>query len=322
VKKRCQDTNLTPILSSITNGNFNEKVLRWLIEEKARTNFSMDGGKEIQDKYRPRADGKGSFQPAYNNLKRLSAEGLITGIRCTVTQSNLNGLKDLIDLGKECDVNFIDFEPCSSFGRSELKEDTDLSYTDFKDKFWEAWIYALEKGVTLRGFPLISLHPGRNYFCIDYANTSFSLTPEGLLSSCPEVSLKSDPVSDVFITGQINEDNSIEFFRERINNLKERNTSNVSACKDCFLEHVCNCGCSLKDYRKYQSLLQVDEKKCEYIRDLSLRILKTMQKGGARIQEVYNLEHFEYAHKNNKNIYVDCIVFNPVKSWNPQLKNL
>ena len=221
--------NLALEVLSITNGNFNEEVLNWIIEQKAIVTFSMDGIKADQDFLRPRADGKSSFDTAYKNLKILSANGIKGAIRATVTNINKTSLKGLIDIAAELDWRSVNLEKLSEFGREHDLNMTNISNSQFVESFMELWKYAVGKESAYKGlFRVFVLTQSREYHCNDYNKTSFDLTPEGYLSTCLEVSLASDTASDQFFVGKVNDDDSVEFYEDRIEQLKARKTELVS----------------------------------------------------------------------------------------------
>lgn len=311
IKGKSHERGYKAYVHSISNGNFNKEVLDWFIKERALVFFSMDGPQEEHDKQRPRADGNGSFEFAIRNMKKLKEAGINIGFRCTVTNINKNSLRDFIDLGKEWEVNFMDFEPCNSFGRGTDLNSTNISNEDFIEKYLDAWEYGFNQGVIIKGYPAISVHAGRSYFCNNYSIVSFALTSEGMLSPCPEVSQKDDPAAGAFITGRINDDQSIDFFEDRIKNLKNRKSENIEACRSCFLEFVCNGGCSIKSYRKTGDLLMVDEEDCEFLRRLTPKILKSVLYNYKKFPQKLNFDHFVYTEKNNKEIYAEYLSFKP-----------
>lgn len=311
VKEKCKERGFKSVIHSISNGNFNQEVLEWFIKERALVFFSMDGPQNVHDLQRPRADGKGSYAPAIENMKKLKEGGINIGFRCTVTNINKNSLKEFVDLGKEFGVKFLDFEPCNDFGRGSDLNDTNISSRDFIEKYLEAWEYGYEQGVLIKGFPAISLHAGRNYFCNNYSIISFALTSEDMLSPCPEVSRKDDSAAPAFITGKINDDGSIVFYEDRIKKLRDRKSENIEACRNCFLEYVCNGGCAIKSYRKTGDLLKVDEEECEFIQALTPKILTSVLYNYKKFPQKLNFDHFVYTEENNNEIYAEYLAFNP-----------
>jgi uncharacterized protein len=311
VKKRCENENLIPLLSTISNGVFNDEILKWLIDQKVDIYFSIDGDEDSHDKLRPGANGKGSFNTAYNNLIKIREAGLKAGIRCTVTRHNINQLKNLVDLVKHHDLTYLHLGQFSRYGRSDNPAELEVSYEDYKNSYFEAWKYALDQGVKMNGYPVIALKAGRNFFCINYSQSSFSLTSEGYLSTCPEVSFSTDPVSDVFFTGKVEDDNSIVFYEDRIDKLKQRLQYDFTECKNCFLEYTCNTGCSVKSFRTNEDLLKLVKEECSLISDLSMSMLKHTLTHHSIIPKEQKSEFINFSPPDNEEFNLKYISFNP-----------
>jgi uncharacterized protein len=310
-KNKCLELGLEAKLSSISNGNFNNDALEWLINEKANVLFSIDGPQREHDMQRPRADGKGSFEPAIQNILKLRKAGAKPGFRCTVTKINMNSLREFIDLAEKWGVAFIDFGLCNSYGRGADPDSVSFPKKELIEAYFDAWEYGYSRGIVINGYSAIVTQAARDYFCDNHSVLGFALTSEGMLSPCPEVALKNDPAAGAFITGRVNDDQTIDFFYDRIDNLRERKTENISACGNCFLDRVCNGGCSVKAYRKTGNLLEVDEEECEFLKGLSPKILNSILMNYKKFPQKLKFEHFIYKNNGNNEAFADYISFNP-----------
>jgi len=186
-----------------------------------------------------------------------------------------------------------------------------LSYDEYIEKYFELWKNSLTKDIIMTGDSTLSLNAGRDYYCNDYETTSLSVTPEGFLSSCPEASLQSDPLADFLMLGKINSSGEIEFYRERIEKLKSRNPGNISECRDCFVETVCNGGCVVKILRKEGEILGIDSDKCNYFRNISFRMLNTYLNEPESISTRLNPASYNYSDYRNPDYSLNYIAFNP-----------
>lgn len=311
VQNKCIVSNLPLAISCTTNGNFNDEVFNWIAENKVKVSFSIDGGREAQDYLRPRADGKSSFNVAYNNLKRTADLGLFGGIRATVTNVNKNSLKELIDISVECGSKSITIEKLSEFGREHDFDKTYISNTQFIESFMDMWKYACEKNVQITGFSGSVLSQSREYFCINYEKPLYYLTPEGYLSTCLEVSLASDPASEVFFVGKVNDDSSVVYYEDKIKSLKERKSEIIPQCQNCFLEHVCRAGCPVLSYRKNNKLNSIHEDNCEYIQELSVQILKSILNNPDKFNAESEFNRRSFAAELDNEIRARMVSFNP-----------
>lgn len=313
VKTKSAEKNLDVSVGTITNGNFEENVLEWLIREKARVTFSLDGVKEENDYFRPRADGKGSFEKAYFNIKKLKSAGLRVAIRCTLGRRNKDKINKLIDLASELGIKSINIDKLNPFGRADDIDDYTISDEEYNSLVLEAWKYGLSKSVMLTGYFALAVNIGRYFYCNDYDTTSLSLTPEGFLSPCPEVSLLSDEISDTFFLGKLNDDGKIDFDFNKINNLKNRVTENIPDCKDCYMEFVCNGGCVVKSYRHKNDLLHINKDKCDSLRELSLKLLIAILDNPEIFPNSAKMESFQATFNNPEDSYINYITFLPFR---------
>lgn len=313
VKKQSAEKGLHCSLRSITNGNFSPEVLEWFAGEKAELAFSIDGTKEYNDRLRPSLDGKGSFDRAFSNIRELTSRGLKCSVRATVGNFNKGNLREFVDVCAEAGIKSINLDKLYPFGRSDSIETETISDEEYKEVFLSVWEYALRKGIPILGYSTMSLRQARPFFCNNYEESSFAITPEGYLSPCPEVSMLSDPVSDTFFGGRINSEGKVEFFGERIRDLKKRSTENLKECGDCFLEYVCRGGCVVKSFRKNGDLLSVDEERCKYIRGVSLGLWKILLAEPGLISARLNPEHYRYSPDNYSGISADFISYKPVR---------
>jgi len=312
VQQKCVELNLLLSISCTSNGNFNDEVFNWIFENKVKVSFSIDGGKEAQDYLRPRADGKSSFDTAYNNLKRTAAAGLFGGIRATVTNVNSNSMKELIDISAEYGSKSITIEKISEFGREHDFGKTGISNSRFVESFMEVWKYSYDKNILINGFSASALSQSREYFCINYEKPVYYLTPEGYLSTCLEVSLASDQASEVFFVGKINDDSSIEYYEDKIDNLKERKSEKFTKCSGCFLEYVCRGGCPVVSYRKNNALNSIHEDNCEYIKELSAQILTGILADSNKFNSESGYSRCSFNAEFDVDIYGKVVSFNPV----------
>lgn len=313
VKKQAEKKGLSCNLRSITNGNFSREVLDWFVSEKAELAFSIDGTKEYNDRLRPSVDGKGSFDRAFSNIKELIARGVKCSVRATVGRYNKDNLREFVDMCAEAGIKSINLDKLYPFGRSDSIEAETLTDEEYREIFVSIWEYSLRKGIPILGYSTMSLRVGRPFFCNNYEENGFAITPEGYLSPCPEVSMLSDPVSDTFFGGRITGEGKIEFFEDRIDGLKERAPENIRECRECFLEYICRGGCSVKSFRNNRDLLSVDAERCNYLRGVSVRLWKILLAEPDLIPARLNPEHYYHSPENYSGIYADFISYKPVR---------
>ena len=101
VRQREIETNKIFKLTLTTNGILlNDEVIQWLNENNISMVLSLDGRKEIHDAMRPDSKGRGSYEVALKNFRRLveSRNGENYYMRGTYTKKNLDFTADILDM--------------------------------------------------------------------------------------------------------------------------------------------------------------------------------------------------------------------------------
>lgn len=95
-----------------TNGTFDEDRCRWAADSLDSIVLSLDGPADIQDRYRHRRDGRGSFQAVVRSARILSEGPAELAIRTCVTAETVGRLPDIAAwIGQEFHPASVCFEP-------------------------------------------------------------------------------------------------------------------------------------------------------------------------------------------------------------------
>jgi uncharacterized protein len=104
---------------------------------------SIDGPKELHDKYRRTHNGKGSHEAVCNNLNRAEKAGIEKGCLCVITRESLTDINSLFDFFERLSIKDIDFLPCmtenNKNGRSVDLTLTPEEYAEFIIKYFNLW---------------------------------------------------------------------------------------------------------------------------------------------------------------------------------------
>lgn len=229
-----------------TNGVLSRRQLDWIVASNLRLQLSFDGPPDIQNANRPTASGKGSFEPAMRTMEFLEKAEHPYSIRATITDRSVNRLCELVDFfGSVSSVTDLHFEALHECGRCSDTGAKPPPPSDFVEKMIEAQAYALTVGRTV-WFSQFRLE-SRDVYCGALA-PMFCVTPEGMVSSCYEVSSQSDPRSETFFYGRYDEAAADKFvFDEvRIKRLKGRTADRIAGCETCFARQSCAGDCPAK----------------------------------------------------------------------------
>lgn len=227
-----------------TNGCFNEKTAAWIADNIDIVWVSCDGLPKIQDYYRPLADGGRSSGILEKNLKYLikNAKGM-TGIRTTITDKNVSSQVDLIKyyagFGIKnfwADPVFPEIGSKNSFDSCEMEV--------FIREFVKAVRYAYKNGMTYGSILTCNFDETGEYACRACLPVPH-LTTDGYVSACDMALFGNDADHmNVFIYGKWNQETGvIEYYPDKIRQLRARKLSNMPRCKNCAAGQYCRGYC-------------------------------------------------------------------------------
>ncbi len=250
-----------------TNGmNINDDVIDFANREMSNVVLSLDGRKEIHDRFRVDYEGKGSFDKIVPLFQKLveARGGKNYYMRGTFTHANpdfLNDIKEMLDLG----FRELSMEPvvCAPGDPSELTpEDMEI----VKKQYEELAMLMLEKDKEGKPFTfyhyMIDLTGGP---CI-YKRVSgcgsgteyMAVTPWGDLYPCHQfVGEEKYRLGDIW-QGVTNKCAQCEF--------AECNVYTRSECRDCWARLYCSGGCAANAYHATGSVKGIYKSGCELFR--------------------------------------------------------
>ncbi|NMC35785.1 radical SAM protein [Candidatus Beckwithbacteria bacterium] len=111
------------IISLSTNGYLlNEEIIKKLKGRVANLRISLHGKEKFHDNF---VGVNGAYKKVIQNIKLCAKHSVPVGLVCTVMQSNLSELVDVIEIGKEIAVNKITFYSLFNKGRAKEIFDTE-----------------------------------------------------------------------------------------------------------------------------------------------------------------------------------------------------
>lgn len=225
----------------VTNGTLIDNAkAQWLKDNDFAITVSMDGLEETQNNQRPKADGTGSYQDVVNGIKALVNVGANFAVRCTITGNNQSEMMDFLELCASLGCKDLSVVPFSSTGRGE----TGIKPID-PEKFVQSYIQAQERAgkIGIRfSTPSGSLNNVSARYC-DGDGNIFAVMPCGSISSCTRVTRQEDSLASKFFIGNVNEEDGVSIFQEKVKALKDLNLYSFPECKDCYAKFSCCGGC-------------------------------------------------------------------------------
>jgi len=247
ISNAAEKNNMKYFISAATNGVMSEDRLDYMVAWISDVNVSSDILPDIQNRQRPMADGRGSFDYVDNTLKRLDKAGIQYGIRATVTSESVSRLREMAAFVKENypKCNLLHLEPMFEVGRA-LETHQAMPSPEI---FVREYIKAQEE---LRGTGIRLVYSGERAdtlcqcFCSVCSN-GFTVTAEGNVTSCYEICTYSDNRAKRYIYGRFDgESGKFVFYNDVLLDLRELQVKNIQFCKDCFCKWHCGGDCAAK----------------------------------------------------------------------------
>ncbi len=234
-------------LSLVTNGVLSEEQVEFITEHfRGGIVLSLDGPAHIQNRQRPMADGGGSFDRVMATVARLRAREYRFVIRATVTGYSVRHMAEMVEFYvRETGCRELYFEPAFACGRCAVSDDGVPPYDVFAEEYLRAFARARELRAAVRYSATGSPAPKMS-FC-GLAQDGFSVTPDGLVSSCFEVCDGSHPLAGEFVYGQYDRDaGAFRIDMERLKRLRAMVLTNKPYCDHCFARWQCAGDCPVR----------------------------------------------------------------------------
>ncbi|MBO4365323.1 MAG: hypothetical protein J5804_03410, partial [Eggerthellaceae bacterium] len=235
------------VFNAATNGVLTDEQLEFLVANFHSVNISFDGLPEYQDRNRPVAGGRGSFECVDRTMRRLAEAGVGFGIRTTVTADMVQSMPDIVTFVAKNypGLEQLHFEPVWECGRCVTSADVMPTSSEFVESYLASLEVAKETGIRLV-FSGARQDMVVDSFC-KVSSGSFTVTPTGDVTACYEVSYRSDPRAERFFFGRYDPSvGDFVFDQDKLDELSLLNVHNISYCTDCFCRWHCAGDCAAK----------------------------------------------------------------------------
>ncbi len=292
-KKRAKAAGKSLSFGMSTNATlFNKEVLNFVDKNKFSLVLSFDGPKDINDRMRPFADGRGTYDTIVKNIRKIDKlKKCKYAVRATFTRENphiYRITKHLVELGFKA----ISVEPCQLKRDSNLyirKQDLKKVFLEY-DKVAEYFISSLLKG------KYFDFHPF-SLFIRRLRNAQKHIIPCGAGHGVISI----DPVGNIYPCHRLpgNRKYKIGDIYKGINN--KRTTSKFcsiwvgskNSCKNCWAKYLCGGGCQEIGIYYYDNISKSDPIACAMIKHrikLSMMICAVLAEKNEKLLDKYFLE--------------------------------
>ncbi len=237
------ETGLAADVFAATNGVLDPEQRDYLARHFTSVNVSLDGPPDIQDHNRRRADGRGSYAEVAATLRHFAQAGLHHGVRATVTEATVHRMREVVEwLAGEFRLAYLHMEPVWLCGRCARTGERPPADAEFVARFLDA----AERGAEL-GLPVLYSGARLDALCSKFCaapGDGFNVLPEGIVTSCYEITEADDPRARIFHYGRYEAGaGRFVFDEQRLGALRGYSVEHLEHCADCFCRWHCAGDC-------------------------------------------------------------------------------
>jgi uncharacterized protein len=253
-----------------TNGLLSQRKLAFIADNFSNVNVSLDGPADVQDHNRIKANGQGSYRQVSRALKYFDRRNLLYGIRATITAGTVWRMEEIFDaLRREFKFRYLHLEPVWHCGRCLTSGETPPDDEAFMAQFLKVARKARGTGVKV-SYSGARLDVLTSKFCAAPGD-GFTVLPEGIVTSCYEITESTDRRADIFHYGRYEpKTGRFVFDQARIHSLREFSVEHLPFCRDCFCKWHCAGDCLAKVFEKSGAASHQGSIRCRLNRELTL----------------------------------------------------
>ena len=256
-KKRCHKLNLKPIVQVTTNASCSEDTMYTLCRIADEIIVSLDGDKDLHEKYRVHCSGKSIFNEIVENAKIAYFSGKLKQISSVITSDTITDVYRYANFFIE---NFprsrIKVSPVITVGAAKTNNIKRLSLNE-----WEAFVVLLRK-IAKDNIILIDSKPEKRidklykYGCEHMSMSNWFCWLNKKITCC------SDRKREAFQIGTFGNGVAKMNYIKMLDFERNNYIDNISKCKDCFAKYYCSGGCP--SFRNDK--IKCDERIAKYVR--------------------------------------------------------
>ncbi len=281
-RTECAKNNIKANIGIVSNGLFNKKIRKWLIDNLDYITISIDGNREIHNLQRPSISGKDVYSIILHNIQAIhESNKVILGLRMTITAINVRRLPELIlYLHKQFPGRRIGFEPVQDCGRCNINRIDDPAKRiptekELIDSYLKAFAIAKKFRINLKSSITSFKSPESNMSFCGVDGQNFCVDPEGYVSACTRVTSQYDPMSKYFYFGKYNpETDDFDINPEQYTRVQQMNIKHYQQCHECFAQYNCKGDCAHIKAALGDNFFNKVSPRCKMIRNLTLGLFQ------------------------------------------------
>lgn len=258
-------------VSMVSNGVWSAPQREWLLRHLDSLSLSFDGQPLTQNRQRPFANGRGSFQAVMRTIEALDRAGFSYGIRLTATAPWQGRLpEDVRFICQETGCQAMQVEPAFNTRRGVHQGPTWKESQAFVEAFMEAFEIACSAGRQLIYSGARPWLLTRSFCTAPYS--ALIVNPIGQLVACYEVADGDHPLAKMSILGHVADgqvmvdDRARAAFRAYLEEQR-------ATCRDCFCYWHCAGDCYTRRSAAQPGYPPGASPRCAMNREITARIL-------------------------------------------------
>ncbi len=270
-KEQSRKNDLKLNIGLATNGVFSEEKALWIAKNMSSVSLSVDGPPRIQDRQRPLRNGRKSSGQVLRTIKVFRKHKFPYHIQATITSESVKLLPELVRyFARYLKTAELKFEPAYSSGRCMSTPHLVPENKEFAHYYNQAWLVAKKHKIRLSFSGTRLFGPQQIYFCGAFMSP-FSITPDGIVTSCFEVCDANSEYREIFHVGKYDSGSKSFFIDDKVlKALRERSVHKIPSCQKCFCKYSCGGDCSIRNLRFFRTNnLNMVGSRCEIIRDVT-----------------------------------------------------
>lgn len=236
---------LRATINLTSNGVWTENQRAWILDNIDEISLSFDGLPSIQDKQRPRKNGRESHSSVVKAMQALDRRGKAYGVRVTVTDMGIERIPGMIDyLCQESGAQAFQVEPAFAHGRAREAQADLRQHDSFAVRFMKGYDIASRHG---RHMYYSGARPWllTNRFC-DAFTSALIVGPDGFLTACYEICSRQHELARDFIFGAMDASGKIRIVPGVRKDLLAKVEERRQGCQHCFCFYHCAGDCPSK----------------------------------------------------------------------------
>lgn len=260
-----------------TNGFFDTSIVEWVARNIDILYVSYDDPDPNGPSARKTISGGYTGQTVLRNITDLLADCDLS-VRATITTLNIYKQKELVKLLADIGVDKVFSKPVlRKIGEDSEPAGLAVNLDEYTRTFIDAYHYACDLGVFYGNIYMANFDGVTSWACRACLPCPH-LTPDGYVTACDRAFSCTTPLS-AFIYGQYNKDDcSIEYWPDKIDNLRNRVPSNMVSCSSCEIRNFCAGHCLATCYQYTGSIYVPDARHCAVVKELYRKIGSSTQK--------------------------------------------